>query len=96
MKEGSKRGFWDGLSLEFLIAGYNYENPKLSPDGKFVSYTMSNENGTHLYLFDISTSQHFQLTSEHSLSTGTEYGVEIYCWSADSKSLYYSSKGTLY
>ena len=61
MKEGSKRGFWDGLSLEFLIAGYNYENPKLSPDGKFVSYTMSNENGTHLYLFDISTSQHFQI-----------------------------------
>ncbi|MCE7734146.1 MAG: S9 family peptidase [Candidatus Heimdallarchaeota archaeon] len=96
MKEGSKRGFWNGLPFEIFTAGYNYENPKLSPNGKFVSYTMSNENGPHLYLYEISTSQHFQLTSEYSLSTGTEYGGETYCWSDDSLFLFYSSKGTLY
>ncbi|MHA2030733.1 MAG: hypothetical protein ACW99Q_15210, partial [Candidatus Kariarchaeaceae archaeon] len=96
MRKGSKRGFWEGLSYQLFSAGYNYENPKISPDGKYVSYMMSNENGTHLYLYDISNSEHIQLTSEHSLSTGTEYGGETYCWSGDSSSIIYSSKGTLY
>lgn len=96
MKEGSKRGFWDGLPFEIFKAGYMYSNPKISPNGEFVSYAMSNENGTHLYLYEIKSGEHFQLTSEHSISTGTAYGGETYCWAADSTSLFYSSKGIIY
>ncbi|OLS23867.1 MAG: Protein TolB [Candidatus Heimdallarchaeota archaeon LC_2] len=96
MNSESKRGFWDGLSHELFSAGYDYGEPQLSPNGKYVAYTMSNESGKNLYLYEIETTHHFQLTSENSLSTGTAYGGKTFSWGKDSFYLYYTSKGQFY
>lgn len=91
-----KRGFWDGLDLELLIQGFSYETPRISLDGKKVAYIQSLEKGSFLFIYDIESQSHQQLISRNSLSTGTPYGGGTYCWSHDSKFIYFTSKGKLH
>ncbi|MHA2089280.1 MAG: S9 family peptidase [Candidatus Kariarchaeaceae archaeon] len=90
------RGFWDGIPLDMFSGGYTYNSPTFSSNGNHVAYTKTDENGTHLHLYDVEVREHWQLTSDHPLSTGTPYGGKTFTWGANAQSLYFSSKGQLY
>ncbi len=95
-KAHNKRGLWQGVELAYFNDGYMYNDPQISPDGNYIGYLMSTELGAHLFIRDIKTDIAHQLTSDHPLSTGTEYGGARYCWKHDSTGLIFSSKGQLY
>ncbi len=95
-RSSEKRGFWDGINLDLFTAGYTFGNPHISPDGNYIAYTKTDENGTHLYLFHLKMNEHWQLTSDHSLTTGTAYGGKTFAWGANSHFIYFSSKGELF
>ena len=44
----SKRGFWEGIPLDLLKPGINCENPLISPNGEFLSFTL-NIKGENLF-----------------------------------------------
>lgn len=64
--------------------------PEFSPDGQYISYISDKTGWTHLYLYDIATGEHRQLTDGE-----TEFGrpawiqgMRTYGWTADSEAIY--------
>eukprot|EP01114_Cavostelium_apophysatum_P015665 TRINITY_DN4318_c0_g1_i1.p1 TRINITY_DN4318_c0_g1~~TRINITY_DN4318_c0_g1_i1.p1 ORF type:complete len:644 (+),score=39.23 TRINITY_DN4318_c0_g1_i1:31-1932(+) len=97
------RGFWSGIPLEYFAAGSNFSNAKMSPDKEKLSFLLDGvlfianisrigENG-----ISVDTGSMTAVTTRDvSISTGTEYGGGTYCWSSNSKFIFFASKGRLH
>ena len=58
-------------------AGLN-TNPQWAPDGKSIAFVSDRSGGSNVFLFDLETSEHFQLTSvTGAISAFTEYSPTI-------------------
>lgn len=65
--------------------------PQFSPDGRYLSYLSDESGWWHLYLYDLATKEHQQITSgdvEHGIPAWIQ-GMRIYGWTADSAAIYY-------
>jgi dipeptidyl aminopeptidase/acylaminoacyl peptidase len=87
-----ERGMPYAASEETLLSGEDVAvfQPEFSPDGKFLAYTSDATGWWHLYLYDLETKQHQQLTDgdiEHA-SPAWVQGMRCFAWSSDSLYLY--------
>ncbi|MHA1984990.1 MAG: S9 family peptidase, partial [Candidatus Hodarchaeales archaeon] len=93
----SKRGLWEGIPPDLLKPGINCGNPNISPDGNYLSFTLTLKEDT---LFIARIKNNFGISdlkqvSQVPLSTGTPYGGGLYCWTSDSSGFVFTSKGKL-
>jgi dipeptidyl aminopeptidase/acylaminoacyl peptidase len=84
------------LPIAPFISGTSVGNPQFSPDGKYVAYLRSSDNGKDLVIYNRDQGSGRDLLSYHKISTGTAYGGEEFCWSKDSQSIVFSSSGSLF
>jgi dipeptidyl aminopeptidase/acylaminoacyl peptidase len=64
--------------------------PEFSPDGKSLAYTSDASGWWQLYVYDLETGRHTQLTSaeaEHAVPAWSQ-GIRMYAWSGDSRYIY--------
>ncbi len=65
--------------------------PQFSPDGRYLSYVSDATGWGQIYLYDLETHTHTQLTetaAEHGTPAWAQ-GLRMYGWRGDSRSLYY-------
>ena len=65
--------------------------PAFSPDGRYLSYISDASGWSQIYLYDLETQQHRQLTftnAEHGTPAWAQ-GLRTYGWSGDGSALYY-------
>jgi dipeptidyl aminopeptidase/acylaminoacyl peptidase len=65
--------------------------PEFSPDGRYLSYVSDQTGWGQIYLYDLQTATHTQLTqaeAEHG-TPGWIQGLRRYGWTADSRALYF-------
>ena len=65
--------------------------PQFSPDGRYLSYVSDAPGWGQIYLYDLETHTHLQLTetaAEHGTPAWAQ-GLRMYGWRGDSRSLYY-------
>ena len=73
--------------------------PEFSPDGRYLSYVSDATGWGQIYVFDLETSEHRQLTvneAEHGAPAWVQ-GLRTYGWSGDGRSIFYleNSRGFL-
>ncbi|MHA1988913.1 MAG: TolB family protein, partial [Promethearchaeota archaeon] len=93
----SKRGLWEGIPLDLLKPGINCGNPKISPNGNYLSFTLRLKENT-IFITKIKDNygiSDLKQVSTAPLSTGTPYGGGLYCWTNDSSGFVFTSKGKL-
>lgn len=77
-----------------VIAGGPEESvfqPEFSPDGRYLAYVSDRTGWWHLYLYDLQTGEHTQLTDgpyEHGMPAWVQ-GLRTYAFAPDGRSLYY-------
>jgi dipeptidyl aminopeptidase/acylaminoacyl peptidase len=86
------RGMPYALSEKTLVAGDDIAvfQPEFSPDGRFLAYASDSSGWWHLYLYDLQTGQHQQLSSgeiEHAVPAWVQ-GMRSFAWSSDSLCIY--------
>jgi dipeptidyl aminopeptidase/acylaminoacyl peptidase len=90
----SNQGVLPQAENEVLITGDENTSifqPEFSPDGRYLSYVSDADGWWHLYLYDLQTDTHRQITfgqAEDGLPAWGQ-GMRTYGWSADSHSIYY-------
>lgn len=65
--------------------------PEFSPDGRYLAYISDATGWHHLYLYDLQTGEHQQITSgdiEHGIPQWVQ-GNHTYGWTGDSAAIYY-------
>lgn len=66
--------------------------PEFSPDGRYLSYISDATGFGQIYLYDLTTGEHQQIT-EHAAEHGTPawvQGMRTYGWSEDSRKIYFT------
>lgn len=82
------------ISAKRCIAGDNNTSvfqPEFSPDGRFLSYVSDVTGFWQLYLYDLESEMHQQVTedeSEHG-RPGWVQGIRMYGWTPDSRAIYF-------
>lgn len=65
--------------------------PEFSPDGRYLSYISDTTGFGHIYLYDLKTGKHTQITQgdyEHGTPAWVQ-GLRMYAWTGDSYAIYY-------
>ncbi len=65
--------------------------PEFSPDGRYLSYISDESGWLHIYLYDMESGEHQQITSgeiEHGIPNWVQ-GNHTYAWTADSENITY-------
>lgn len=65
--------------------------PEFSPDGKYLAYASDTSGWWHLYLYDLASGEHKQITEgeiEHGVPAWVQ-GLHTYAWTSDSSTIYY-------
>ena len=87
------RGLPFPVSETTLLADANTAifQPEFSPDGRYLSYISDVTGWGHLYLYDMESGEHQQITSgavEHMIPAWSQ-GLYTYGWTGDGRALYY-------
>ena len=93
----ANRGIWDGIPLDLLKPGISCNDPIISPNGDFLSFTLNLKGEKIFYskIFNNCSIADLKQIETDSLSTGTPYGGSTYCWTNDSTGFIFSSEGKL-
>jgi dipeptidyl aminopeptidase/acylaminoacyl peptidase len=79
------------IEMETLTSDSTVFQPEFSPDGRYLSYVSDKSGGGQIYLYDLKTGEHQQITdaqAEHGAPAWVQ-GLRTYVWSADSSKIYY-------